>query len=276
MGSFFRGHQKFIFVLVILVLILSLANLVDSVFPDSDWGQGIVIDVIASLAGGIDLINSEISDSFNVILNYNKVKQENARLKKEVKSLEWKVHQLKEVVKENTRLRGLLSFKARVPFEVVGAKVITKSADNWSRLITINRGRNSGLKPKMLVVTYNGYLVGRVEKVTTYNAQVLLLSDPNFTISGLVAKEDSREVGIVNGTVSQKKELKMKRLPWDAEIETGDRVITSGLSDTYPKGIVIGDVKEVKPDDHGLTRLAILQPFIDLNTFEEVLVITDF
>ncbi|MBM7623096.1 rod shape-determining protein MreC [Sporohalobacter salinus] len=276
MGSFFRGHQKFILVLVILVLVLSLVNLADSFFPDNDWGQGIIIDVISFFTEGIDLVSDKISSSFSVIFNYSKVKDENSELKEEVKKLNWKIQRLKEVEKENKRLRSLLKFKERVSFEVMGAKVISKSADNWSRLITINRGSNSGLKPKMLVVTYDGYLVGRVKKVTTYNAQVLLLSDPNFTIGGLVAKKESREIGIVNGTLNQRKRLKMKRLPWDAEVKVDDKVITSGLSDTYPKGIAIGEITEVKPDDYGLTKLAILQPFVDLNTFEEVLVITDF
>ncbi|MGM0471352.1 MAG: rod shape-determining protein MreC [Bacillota bacterium] len=276
MGSFFRKHRRFILVLVVLFLLLSFVNLVDYYRPESNWGTDIVVDFTGFFLGGISTVSEKISTAVTTLTNYRQVQQENKKLRQQVAKLEWKIQQLTEVTKENERLRRLLNFKRRQSFEVVGAKVIGKSAGNWSRLVTINRGRKDGLDSKMLVVTYGGNLVGRIKKVTTHHAQVLLLNDPNFTISGLVANRDSREIGIVKGTLAQRGLLEMQRLPWNAEVEIDDRVLTSGLSKTYPKGIKIGHITKVEPDDYGLTRLALVEPAVDLNTFEEVLVITGF
>ncbi|SDC40641.1 MULTISPECIES: rod shape-determining protein MreC [unclassified Candidatus Frackibacter] len=276
MAGLFKKHHRFILILVMLILILTLVNLVGAVAPEKDWGEGLVIDAVAPFLGVINWVNDTFNDTLNVLLNYKEVKEENNRLQKKVKKLNWKIHQLNETAKLNDRLRELLEFKIRKPFTFIGAKVIGKSADNWSQIVTINRGSKSGLEPKMLVVTYNGYLVGRVEQVSTYSAQVLLLNDSNFTIGGLIAKKESREIGIVNGSLAETDLLKMNKLPWDANVEVGDKVITSGLSKLYPKGVLIGKVVKVEPEDYGLTHSARLKPFVDLGTFEEVLVITDF
>ncbi|SJZ92910.1 rod shape-determining protein MreC [Selenihalanaerobacter shriftii] len=276
MANLFTKHNRFISILVILILILVLANLVGNVLPDGDWGESLVIEFVSPFLAGVNIINDKVTDTFNVIFNYRQVKQENTSLRKEVKKLSWKVQQLNEIAKENSRLRKLLNFKEREDFEIVGAKVIGKSASNWSRIVTINRGSEAGLEPKMLAVTYNGYLIGRIEKVTANNAQILLLNDPNFAIGGLISKNESREIGIVNGTLSQTELLEMNKLPWNAEVKAGNKVVTSGLSKIYPKGILIGKVKKLKPENYGLTRVAIIKPFVDLKTFEEVLVITDF
>lgn len=276
MGRLFRKHNRFILILIILVLFLIVFNLASSVFPQQDWGQNLIIDFFSPFLGSVNLVYDNLRGAFKVLFNYREVKQENMQLKRRVKKLEWEVQQLKEIAKENKRLRKLVNFKERTNFGFVGAKVIGKSADNWSRIVTINRGRKSGLEPKMLVVTYNGYLVGKVKEVTTYNAQVLLLNDSNFNIGGLVSREDSREIGIVSGRLNQPESLNLNKLPWDAEIESGDEIVTSGLSEAYPKGVLIGKVLRVEPEDYGLTRSAIVDPFVDLNTFEEVLIITEF
>jgi rod shape-determining protein MreC len=275
-GSLFRKHNRFILILVILILLLIVFNLAHSIFPGESWGQDLVIDILSPFFSGVDFVNDSLHDTLNVLFNYQDVKQKNSQLKHQIKKLEWKNQQLKEIAQENSRLRELLNFKKKEEIEIIGANVIGRSANNWSRIITINRGRKSGLEAKMLVVTYNGYLVGKIKKVTNYNAQVLLCNDSDFTIGGLVAREESREIGIINGMLNQEELLKMTKLPWDAKIKIEDKIITSGLSENYPKGILIGKVTEVNPEDYGLTRTAILKPFVDVNIFEEVLVITDF
>ncbi|MCK8825600.1 rod shape-determining protein MreC [Fuchsiella alkaliacetigena] len=276
MGSFFEQHRRFILVLVLLILFLSLINLVEIIIPAGILGEGLVADLLSPLLRGVSSIRSSFTGAASVVFNYKETREENINLIRENKKLKWQLQELAELSKENQRLRELLNFEQRDSFQFLGAKVIGRSASNWSEVVTINRGSRSGLEPKMLVVTYNGHLIGKVEKVSAYSAQVLLITDYSFTIGGLVSREESREIGIVQGTADNKELLRMDKLPWDADIIDGDEIITSGLSADYPKGISIGEVQEVEAEDHGLSRSAVLKPLVDLRTFEEVLVITDF
>ena len=70
--------------------------------------------------------------------------------------------------------------------------------------------------------------------------------------------------------------LKLSYLSGDAELLTGDQIVTSGLGGYYPSGLVIGAVESVQTDDDGLARYAVLVPMTDFDALTEVFVITDY
>lgn len=189
-------------------------------------------------------------------------------LNREVDFLKNKINALNEVTMENARLKNLLSLKQKSTLKYIPAKVIARPADNWSSGLIIDKGAYSGIKNGMGVVTYLG-LVGRTVEVTNSTSKVMLLSDPSLGVSALVQR--SRQEGLVCGTLGSN--LIMKYLPEDADIKPGDIIVSSGLNDSYPKGLLIGTVVDVGSEFSGLSQYALIKPAVKLYNIEEVLVV---
>jgi rod shape-determining protein MreC len=122
----------------------------------------------------------------------------------------------------------------------------------------------------MPVVNYLG-LVGRVIEVSGSASKIMLINDPNLSVSAIAQR--SRQEGLVTGTLGNS--LVMKYLPADADIEISDTVVTSGFSSNYPKGILIGTVTSINTEFSGLSRYALIKPAAGLSGLEEVLIIVE-
>jgi len=202
------------------------------------------------------------------IIFYRRNLSENEALKREVDFLKNKLNSLNEYYLENLRLKEALSFKNKSTLKLIAARVIARSADNWSLNLTIDKGSYDGIRRGMSVITYLG-LAGRVAETTGSTSKVMLLSDPNLGVSALVQR--SRQEGLVSGTLGSN--LIMKYLPAEADIRIDDTIISSGLDDAYPKGILIGRVVEIGREFSGLSRYALVRPAVNFSNIEEILVI---
>ncbi len=192
----------------------------------------------------------------------------NEKLRKEIDFLTQKINSTNEIVLENTRLKNLLTFKQKSPFKVVAARVIGRSADNWSSLVIIDKGSHNGIRRGFAVISYLG-LVGRVIEAQDYTSKIMLINDSSLGVSAIVQR--SRQEGLVSGTLGRS--LIMKYLPKDADIRVNDVVITSGLTDAYPKGLLIGSVINIREEFSGLSRYCYINPAVNLSSIEEVLII---
>ncbi|MGM0369382.1 MAG: rod shape-determining protein MreC [Bacillota bacterium] len=275
MLDFLRKNHKLILLILLLVSLIRIINLVGTDKDHNIFARVVIDYVFRPSFVVVNNIKTAINSNLEIIIDYQQVKQENKRLEDEISDLNNQRIKLKKTLDENKRLRELLNFKERVPYQFIGASVIGHSADNWSDVITINRGQKSGIEAKMAVVAKDGYLIGIIKRVTNYTAQVLLVTDKKFVVGGLVSRSSSRDLGVVRGQ-EESAELVMNDLSWDADIKEEDTIVTSGLSGNVPKGLPLGEVISVRPDNYGLTQEAILEPFLDLNKLEEVLVVTDF
>ena len=190
------------------------------------------------------------------------------RLINEVESLRQRLFDLREVDQENMRLKGLLSFKQKSPLRLIAARVIARSPDSWSSSIIIDKGRYNGIKRGMAVINTQG-LIGRVIESAENNSKIMLINDPSQGISSIVQR--SHQEGLVNGCLGPN--LIMRYLADDAQIEAGDIIITSELSQVYPKGLLVGRVINIGKEFSGLSRYALIKPAADLSAIEEVLFI---
>lgn len=190
------------------------------------------------------------------------------RLGNEADELRRELLQTEEIRLENERLRSMLDFRSASSYRLIAARVIGRSADSWASTLMIDRGRGHGVRKGMGVITPVG-LIGRVIDVGPSMSKVLLISDPDLGVSGIV--ERTRHEGLVCGTLGNR--LIMKYLPTDADIQAGDMVITSGVTSVYPKGIPIGKVIEVDKQLSGLSLYVILQPAVNAGTVEEVFLV---
>lgn len=190
------------------------------------------------------------------------------RLQNDLNLLRWRLFDLREVVQENARLKKLFNFKQKSPLRLVAARVIGRTVDSWSSSVVIDKGRYNGIKSKMAVICPQG-LVGSIVESTDNTSKVLLINDPNQGIFSVVQR--SRQEGLVSGTLGSN--LIMRYLPDEAQIVVGDVIITSELSQSYPKGLFLGRVVNIGREFSGLNRYALVKPAVDLANIEEVLVV---
>ncbi len=203
------------------------------------------------------------------VIFYHRNMAQNIRLKNELDFFRQKTVALNEIYLENKRLKELLAFKKKSSYKIVAAaRVIGRSADNWSSVIIIDKGSFNGVRRGMVAVTYLG-LAGRVIEATSLTSKIMLINDPNLGVSALIQR--SRQEGLVSGTLGSS--LIMRYLSNDADVKVSDVVITSGLTDAYPKGILIGKVIEVGEEFSGLSRYCVIRPAVNTSNIEEVLIV---
>lgn len=204
----------------------------------------------------------------DAIIFYHRNSIQNQRLKREIDLLRQKLNSLNEAYLENIRLQKLLSLKQKPTYKVIAARVIARSPDTWSSIIIIDKGSNNGIKRGMTAISYLG-LLGRVIETTAFTSKIMLINDPNLSISGIVQR--SRQEGLVSGTLGN--HLIMRYLTEESDIKIQDTIVSSGLNEIYPKGLLIGTVVDIGKEFSGLSRYALIKPAVNLSNIEEVLII---
>ena len=252
----------FAFILAALFLFPSQSQgLLD--FLDGPVGQlvRLPLEAVASLDQGI-------SDVWQRYVALQGVEDENRRLRQDIEWLRGENNHLRESAAATQRLSTLLQFKEQALPTMVAAQVIGRDATNRYRSVILNKGDSDGIHTDMGVVTPSG-VVGRVVKTTGGTSVVLLVTDPNNAIAGLIQR--TRDEGIVEGTPQGK--VRLKYIPLLSGVRDGDRVVTSGLVGGFPRGIAIGTITGIAKEEGALFQTAELTPEVDVNRVEEVLVI---
>jgi rod shape-determining protein MreC len=213
-------------------------------------------------------VHDGIGDLWSRYAALQGVEEENQQLRREIDHLRGQNNRLRELAAATDRLTALLEFKTQALSTMVAAQVIGRDSSNWYRSIILNKGESDGIKPEMGVITPAG-VVGRVVKTTAATAVVLLVSDPNNAIAGLIQR--TRDEGIVDGTPQGG--VRLKYIPLLSSVRTGDRVVTSGLVGGFPRGLAIGTITRIDKEEGALFQTAELTPEVDISQVEEVLII---
>lgn len=264
--SSFRARR---FALVCFALLLAalflLPGQIQGILQYLDGPVGYVVRVPLEAIASIDF---GISDRWQQYVALQGVREENQQLRKEIEWLRGQNSQLRESAAATDRLTALLQFKEQALPTMIAAQVIGRDATNRYRAIILNKGENDGVKPDMGVITPAG-VVGRVVKTTGASSVVLLVTDPNNAIAGLIQR--TRDEGIVEGVPQGLAQLKY--IPLLSVLRDGDRVVTSGLVGGFPRGLAIGTITRIDKQEGALFQSAELMPEVDVAHVEEVLVI---
>jgi rod shape-determining protein MreC len=196
------------------------------------------------------------------------VRQENRDLKFEIERLRLEQVRLSDDAEQARRLQALLGFKEQYIAKTVAAQVIGSSGSEQSRSIYIDKGTGDGVEKDMAVITADG-VVGKVLRAYGSTSQVLLINDQT---SGMgVILDRSRLQGVVRGTAAG--ELALEKVMTDEQVAPGERVVTSGGDQIFPKGLTVGSITKVSPGADLFMNIRI-RPSANLSKLEEVLVIT--
>lgn len=202
-----------------------------------------------------------------VIVRYHSVKitgVEN-RAEEEVKIINYE-----ELIAENLRLKEILDIKKDTSLlkRIVVGQVISIKPVVFPAEIILNKGLDNGVKENMAVLSKDMFLIGRVAKVDRNSASVMTLFNTKSKISVII--DSTREIGVLEGGGIPF--LSLRYIPSDSQVKKGDRVITSGYSDFYPKGIEVGEIIKIEKSPDTLFLKIYVKPFSCVSGLEEVLI----
>ena len=263
-------------VTIIVVIILLVALVITAGDNNMSGTESVIGSILSPVQSAFYSATSAISDFFSRIFSGGDLETQNLELQAEVAELQGQLQDYNELKQENERLAALLNFDTETEdLQYVTARVIGKAPGHWFNTFFINVGLSSGISVDMPIVNGDG-LVGRVVATGATWSRVMTIVNSSISVSAIV--ERTRDTGVLTGTVSSGDEtealMSMSKLPLDADLVTGDTVITSGLSGVFPKGIPIGEVIEVSENEDGMKNKAVVKPRVDFYHLEEVMVIT--
>ena len=203
-----------------------------------------------------------------------RLRQENAKLREQAREGD-------AASRENERLRDLLELapKGR-KFDLESATVTARGSSNWSSTMTVSKGSAAGVEPGDCVIDQYYNLVGIITEVGLNWANLITVVDVDLEVGALVARTDGAAMAEGDFVLMGENRLKLTFLPEGTRLLSGDEILTSGLKSggtaTYPSGLLIGTVEQVRADDSGMSDYALLRPATNLEELEQVFIIKEF
>jgi rod shape-determining protein MreC len=198
-------------------------------------------------------------------------REENQALRAQVEQLRLEQASLLEDVRQGQRLQALLDFRQKYIYKTVPAQVIGTGGSDQSRILTIDKGSKEGLKRDQPVITPDG-IVGKLVEVFPHTSQVLVINDQ--TSGAGVLLEKTRLRGVLRGNAYGQPQI-INVLP-DDRVKPGEKVVTSGGDQIFPRGLSVGTVLKIvsDPDREPYVDI-VLKPAANLQHLDEVLVVTE-
>lgn len=254
--------------LCLILFALFLTTLRARIDSRTSFFEALVLSVVMPLQEAIGDVAQGISDLWNGYINLIHVRSENLRLRQQVAKLQGELHRYKEADLQQQRLHDLFGFRSSTSPHTIAAEIVGVDSSQWAEAVMINKGTRDKLRKDMAVVTHQG-LVGRTIELSPHYATVLLLTDRRSAVDALVQRTRAR--GIVVG--KSRRLCELRYVDFQADIRVGDTIISSGLGEVYPKGLLIGTVVSVRQKFHGLFHDVDVKPAVDLAKLEELLVL---
>ena len=270
----YKNKKKGIVGIIITIVILVIAVVLSNAQIDSFSNIGNAFNsLVMPVQNGIVYLKNKIQGNSTFFSNITTLKEENEKLKEENSELEKSLRELEIIKSENETLKEYVNLKDKyTEYTTVPGYIINKDTSNYSNVIVINVGQNDGIKVNMPVISDEG-LVGHVISVTDKTSKVQTLIDTASAVSCVV--DTTKDSMIIKGTLDSENSLKAISISTSSKILEGDKVETSGLGGIYPKGIIVGTIKEIINTKNLSNRYAMITPAVNFNKIETVLVITN-
>ena len=267
--------SKIVIILIIAVILALLLTISGSIMNRNPLDLA-VQGVLTPFRAAATALTTTAEKYYGYMFRYEALAAENEVLKKQIAEMEDTARQAESVSRENQRLRkGMNLLETHEDYKLVDAYIIGWNSSDWQNTLTINRGTNSGIQKNMCAVTENGEVVGLVTDVGINYAEVTTILDSTLEISGTIAASGYN--GMVRGGYIDGHQtlLQMNYLPSAASIRNKEQVVTSG-STVYPRGLIMGNVVDAGFEETGIAKYALLDPAAEINSLEQVFIITEY
>jgi rod shape-determining protein MreC len=266
-----RGITYTILVAVTLVMMAFSSN---PLVLEFQRGVGFALRPIQ---GALDHVGTGITSIVAAVGEIDSLRIDNAQLRQEKDRLAAENARLAEIRRENEQLTALLQLRSGFNYTTVAAEVIGRESSEFRRVATLNKGTGDGIAVGDVVIAQGGALVGRVMTVGSNFADILLITDTTSTVIGQLPSAATGEVvGQLGGVVVMDKIDATERVVVGQEVVTAGIQLSGGVRSPFPKGLLVGQVVDVRRSANAVVQTAFLLPAAPLDKLEYVLVITNY
>jgi rod shape-determining protein MreC len=230
------------------------------------------------LRAGYTAVAQWFNDMQNYYQDVTALEAEIAALRQRIADMEEEVRLAEADREENRLFRKHQGFREqrRDLSDYETAMVTEHAVSNWTSSLTLNKGTALGIEEGDCVLDETGNLVGIISQAGTNWSTVLTLVDTDTSLGARVFRTKDLCVAQGDFSLMEDNRLRLDYLPADCKLLTGDLVVTSGLGDYYPSGLVIGSIEDVLMDDSGAASYAIVAPAANFAGLTEVFVLKSF
>lgn len=274
MNGFFKS-KAFVVLLTILIIFSGVPTIL-TVMGQGNLVKDAVMGIVTPLMRGASAIGDAFHGFSEYFTEFDRLREENKALAERISELEKQVYNAELIEKENEWMRSYLGAKrANTDYTFCDANLIGSEAGGAISSFTLDRGTSSGIAVGMPVLTDAG-IVGRVTEVGLTFCRVSTIINYDSSVGAYI--ERSGAVGLVSGDFERRRDglCILEYLSFDADVEVGDKIYSSGLGSVYPRGLYIGEVTEVTGDAYDHTKIAVVEPAADLRDITKVMILTSY
>lgn len=235
--------------------------------------------VFSSLQKAVHAVENVFTGTVTAVRDMAHLRSEYQQLTEKLKDYEFLQRNNTEIRKENERLKEQLDFATEIKYRNIPAQIIGRNPDSQYSGITLNKGARNGIKKGMPVIAVqagNVGVVGRIITVGVGTSMMMPVYDVRCNISSRI--QNTRDLGIVSGNGSSDGALSLKYIRKRVmdDFNYGDIVVTSGENGNYMRDIPVGRISKITVLDYDSSLNIELDPIIDFNRLENVLVIDQY
>ncbi|MDE5967089.1 MAG: rod shape-determining protein MreC [Lachnospiraceae bacterium] len=264
------------YILLVLTILCLIFLLISLLFENVLYPlKSVTATIIIPMQEAVNSIGIYVENKTEMLEELTRLQEENAEIKEQLETYKAETKEYQQDLYELDRLRILYKLDETYPsYEKVAARVISRDTGNWFHTFIINKGTGDGIDVDCNVLSGNG-LVGIVTEVGKNWAKVRAIIDDTSNVSAMFI--NNSELCTVRGNLTEIDNgyIDVEFIGKDADVNVGDEIVTSYISDKYLSGITIGYVSEITMDANNLTKSAKLIPVVDFSNIQEVLVIKD-
>lgn len=235
--------------------------------------ENIIIKILNPVLGNLYSSSSDINALYREKTDKRDLLNEIQQLKIKNNKLTQSNIQLKILKDENKILRKYLNFIEKDKFNYVLSNIISRSnfltIENQKKII-IDKGKNEGITKGLAVLNNDGIIIGKITNTKNNSSEVCLITDKNCKFAASIQNND-HTAGIIFGELEIT--AKMEFIPQTEKLTLGDIVVTSGLEENIPRGLIIGKIIKIHQEDNEVWQNASIEPTIDANDLSIVLVL---
>jgi rod shape-determining protein MreC len=246
------------------------------------WPEKFLNDAVGTVQGALYRPVGAVADFFGDLGRLSDVYKENQKLRQTVAQYAQDQIRYNFIEADNVRLQDELAFtekqKQLYQYRYLIAQVVGSSTNPLEKTIKINLGSRDGIKPQMAVTTKDG-LVGLISRVSEFTSTVAPITEldaaspQGVQVAATIFGKEQDSFGIIDSYDLETGMLQMTKIDENDKMAPGDKVITSGLGNVFPRGVVIGTVMNRQVGDFGLTQKAMVDPAAKFDHLREVFVI---
>jgi len=197
------------------------------------------------------------------------LREENSELRAKLLGASQSAQRFEAAQAETAQLRRLIGAADRLPLKATPAEILYNGRDPYSRKVVIDKGGQNGVTAGSPVVDENG-VIGQVTRAHALLAEVTLLTDKEQAIPVQVVRNGRGAVAFGAGASGM---LELRFMAANAEIQNGDKLVTSGIDGTYPPGLPVATVARVERDAAYAFARILCQPAAGVESGGYVLVL---